>query len=109
MPVPANQFVRGHRLQRRRRVHHARGLGCMTGRELAQIHGEIAHDPLDHVAPPPVLGRQRDPPRHGETFAMDHGAPIWHRRPVLHVTLRQAADRRSAETEQDRRVIRRRW
>lgn len=70
-----------------------------------QIDGQRAHQPLDDVAPQPVIGRQRQAAHGRQSPGLD-GAPIvGEGRRVLNVPLRQGTDRRRAEPDQDGRVV----
>ena len=70
-----------------------------------EIDGEIAHQPLDNVRPQPVVVAEFDAACHGQFSVLDGiliGLDI---DDVLKITLGQAADRRGAETDQDRRLV----
>ena len=70
-----------------------------------QVDGQRAHQPLDHVAPQPVVGRQRHAPRGRQSSRLDGAPVVGERGRVLNVPLRQGTDRGCAEADQDGRVI----
>ncbi len=75
---------------------------CGEGGEIGRVR---AHDPLDHRPPQPVLGAERDPPRHREQPPLHLLAPGGHARGILPVERGKARDRGGPEPDEDRRVI----
>ena len=77
----------------------------MAGRDKRQRRPALAHQGLDDVAPQPVLGRERDPAPGPQPAGAHRFAPLRQPRGVLHIALRQRADRGGAEAEQHRRGV----
>ena len=77
----------------------------MRGGERDDVDVEVAHQPLDQVAPQPVVGGQRDAAHDRQPARFDRLGIGERGRRVLHVALRQRADRAGAEADQRRRGI----
>ncbi len=67
-----------------------------------EVDRQIAHQPFDDVGPQPVVVAEFDAARHGQTSVFDDVLIGVDLHGVLHVALRQGADRRRPETDQDR-------
>ena len=79
--------------------------GQPPGRSV-EVDREVAHQPLDDRAAPPVAFGNPDPARSREAAWRIAARYPGYRYGVLHVALRQGADRRGAEAEQRRGVVR---